>query len=54
MYAPFEECTEEQYNALEAILPDVDLSTVQYAEKDDGRESSASCEGGLCELKLGV
>ena len=53
-YAPFEECTKEQFDALEAILPNVDLSQVQYEEKDDGRASSAACEGGLCELKLGV
>jgi len=52
--APFEDCSEEQFNTLESILPDVDLSTVQYAEKDDGRDSSAACEGGLCEIKLGV
>jgi len=52
--APFEDCTEEQYNDLESRLPVVDLSTVQYEEKDDGRASSAACEGGLCEIKLGV
>lgn len=50
--APFEDCTEEQFNDLESRLPRVDLSTVQYEEKDDGRSSSAACEGGLCELKL--
>jgi ribonucleoside-diphosphate reductase alpha chain len=52
--APFEDCTEEQYNELESRLPIVDLSAVQYEEKDDGRASSAACEGGLCEIKLGV
>lgn len=50
--APFEDCTEAQFNDLESRLPKVDLSTVQYEEKDDGRSSSAACEGGLCELKL--
>jgi ribonucleoside-diphosphate reductase alpha chain len=53
-YAPFEECTEEQFDKLESQLPLVDLSTVQYEEKDDGRANSAACEGGLCEIKLGV
>jgi ribonucleoside-triphosphate reductase (thioredoxin) len=53
-YAPFEECSEKQFHDLEAVLPVVDLSMVQYEEKDDGRSASAACEGGLCEIKLGV
>ena len=50
--APFEDCTEEQYRDLESRLPDIDLSQVQYEQKDDSRSMTAACEGGLCELKL--
>lgn len=50
-YAPFEECSEELYEYLENTLPILNISDIVYQEKDDGRSSSAACEGGLCELK---
>ena len=49
-HAPFEEITQDEYFQLEHSLPDVKLESVQYREVDDGRSSSAACEGGLCEL----
>lgn len=49
--APFEDCTKEEFEALENKLPQLDLSVVAYEQKDDGRAESAACEGGLCELK---
>jgi len=49
-YAPFEECSEELYEYLENTLPILNISDIVYQEKDDGRTSSAACEGGLCEL----
>lgn len=51
-HAPFEDSTLEEYERLEKMLPQIDLSVVQYEQKDDGRESSAACEGGLCEVKI--
>ncbi len=51
-HAPFEDCTQEEYERLEKLLPQLDLSVVKYEQKDDGREASAACEGGLCEVKI--
>lgn len=51
-HAPFEDCTQEEYERLEKLLPQIDLSVVKYEQKDDGREASAACEGGLCEVKI--
>lgn len=50
-HAPFEDCSKEEYERLEKLLPQIDLSGIIYEEKDDGRAASAACEGGLCELK---
>lgn len=49
-YAPFEDCTKEEFERLENLLPILNISDIVYQEKDDGRTSSAACEGGLCEL----
>ena len=51
-HAPFEDCDQETYERLENNLPQLDLGLVQYEQKDDGREGSAACEGGLCEVKI--
>lgn len=50
-YAPFEDCTKQEYDRLENLLPILNTSDIVYQEKDDGRANSAACEGGLCELK---
>lgn len=50
--APFEDCTKEEFEALENKLPQLDLSVITYSQKDDGRAGSAACEGGLCEVKI--
>lgn len=52
-YAPFEDCTKEEFERLENLLPILNISDIVYQEKDDGRTSSAACEGGLCEVKFG-
>jgi len=51
-YAPFEDCTKEEFERLENLLPILNMSDIVYEEKDDGRSSSAACEGGLCEIQL--
>lgn len=50
--APYQECTEEQYNAMVAAMPDVDWAGLQAYEMDDttiGTKTYA-CTGSSCEL----
>jgi ribonucleoside-diphosphate reductase alpha chain len=51
-HAPFEDCTKEEFERLENLLPILNMSDIVYEEKDDGRAESAACEGGLCTLPL--
>lgn len=48
--APFEDCTEAEYNDMMAMLSDIDLS--QVVELEDATEftQEAACAGGTCEL----
>lgn len=49
-YAPYEDLTEEKYNNLVSLLPEIDLSSVVYGGGGDTRDQTIACEGGLCEL----
>jgi len=49
--APFEDCTEEEYNRLMTTLRDVDLSKVIELEDMTDLAGEAACAGGACEVK---
>jgi ribonucleoside-triphosphate reductase len=50
--APFEDCTEEEYNHMMSLLHSIDLTQVK--ELDDGTSftQEAACAGGVCEIQL--
>jgi ribonucleoside-triphosphate reductase len=49
--APFEDCTEEQYNELLKHLHDIDLNTVIEMEDNTDLAGELACVGGACEVK---
>lgn len=49
--APFEDCTEEEFNRLFNLLKDVDLSKVIETEDNTDLKDQAACAGGSCEIK---
>lgn len=51
--APYTTCTEEEYEALVAQLPELDLTEVVYAQGQDDMAQTSGCDSGLCEVKLG-
>lgn len=50
--APYEEITEEQYEAAVAAMPDVDFGLLSYYEQEDRGQGSVelACVGGSCEI----
>ena len=48
--APFEDCTEEQYNELMKSLHNVDLSQVVEFADNTNLTGEVACAGGLCEV----
>lgn len=50
--APYEDCDENQYNALKKITP-VDLDFTEFTEDDDNTTSTQTlaCTGGTCEIQ---
>ena len=48
--APFEDCSEEEYNRLYETLKEVDLSKVIELDDDTDLTSEAACAGGACEI----
>ena len=48
--APFEDCTEEQYNELMKSLTNIDLSKVIEIEDITDLKGEAACAGGACEI----
>jgi len=48
--APFEDCTEEQYNELMKSLHNVDLSQVIEFADNTNLSGEVACAGGLCEV----
>ena len=49
--APFEDCSELEYNTLFEKLKDIDLSTVVEFEDLTNMSDQAACAGGACEIK---
>ncbi len=47
--APFEDCTEEKFNEMFAMLHDIDLSKVIEEDDHTNLNDQAACAGGLCE-----
>ena len=48
--APYEECTEEQYNELKAKIPNIDWTKlVETTDNVEGVQTLA-CTGGVCEI----
>lgn len=48
--APFEDCTQEQYEELVANLEDIDLSKVIEIDDSTDFGQTAACAGGACEI----
>jgi hypothetical protein len=49
--APFEDCTEGEYEKLMLTLKDVDLSKIIELDDDTDLKGEAACSGGSCEIK---
>jgi ribonucleoside-diphosphate reductase alpha chain len=49
--APFEDCTEEEYNLLIKSLKSVDLTKVVEFEDNTNLSGELACTGGACEVK---
>ena len=47
---PFEDCTEEVYNSMMAVLNDVDLSKVIEIQDNTNFNDAVACGGGNCEI----
>jgi ribonucleoside-diphosphate reductase alpha chain len=48
--APFEDCTEEQFNEMMQSLKDIDLSRVVELDDATNLRGEAACAGGACEI----
>jgi len=48
--APFEDCTEEEFNRLVITLKDVDLTKVIELQDNTDLRGEAACAGGACEI----
>ena len=48
--APFEDCSEEEYERLYATLKEIDLSKVVELDDDTDLAGEAACAGGACEI----
>ena len=48
--APFEDCTEEDFNRLIKTLTDVDLTKVIELQDNTNLSGEAACAGGACEI----
>ena len=49
--APFEDCTEEQYNRMMSSLSNVDLTKVVELSDETNLSGELACAGGQCEIK---
>lgn len=49
--APFEDCSEEEFNRLFSMLKDINLSHVIEDEDMTALNDQAACSGGACEIK---
>jgi ribonucleoside-diphosphate reductase alpha chain len=49
--APFEDCTEGEYEKLMLTLKDIDLSKIIELDDDTDLKGEAACSGGSCEIK---
>ena len=49
--APFEDCSEEEFDYLYSFLQDIDLSKVIEVEDNTNLTDQAACSGGACEIK---
>ena len=48
--APFETCTEEEYNTLSKALSTLDLTKIVETQDDTDLKGELACAGGLCEI----
>lgn len=48
--APFQECTKEEYEALQATLANVDLTQVVEDQDNTSLNDQVACAGGICEI----
>lgn len=50
---PFEDCTEEEYDALASRLTDIDLTKVTETNDETNLAAELACSGGACEIDFG-
>ena len=48
--APFEDCTEEEYNSLSQLMKRIDLDLIIEEQDDTNLSGELACAGGSCEL----
>jgi len=48
--APFEDCTKEQFDKLNKLVKEIDLTKVLEMEDNTNRAEQLACSGGVCEL----
>ena len=48
--APFEDCTEEQYNSLSQMLKRIDLDLIIEEQDETNLSGELACAGGSCEV----
>lgn len=48
--APFEDCTEEEYERLLSFVKDIDLSEIREGENNTNLMGELACQGGACEI----
>lgn len=49
--APFEDCTEVEYNRMMESLKDVDLTKIVEVDDNTNLSGEIACAGGACEVK---
>ena len=49
--APFEDCTEVEYNRMMESLKDIDLTKIVEVEDNTNLSGEIACAGGACEVK---
>jgi ribonucleoside-diphosphate reductase alpha chain len=50
--APFEECNQETFTAMEELIKNIDLKHVREEQDNTNRIEQLACVGGVCEINI--
>jgi ribonucleoside-diphosphate reductase alpha chain len=50
--APFEECSQETFTAMEELIKNIDLKHVREEQDNTNRIEQLACVGGVCEINI--